>query len=229
MPITCMVLKRILESTHNLSWFSQLNFEAAVTAAFSGFLRCGKFTIQPGKAFDPSIHLTRSCVAFVPSISAPLYAVLTGPSSNMDPFRKGVAITIARAPGARTCTVSALKSLLECSEQPLESPLFTGDDGAPLARGHFIAKLKECLLKAGYNPSNFSGQSFHRGATSSAAAIGFNDHEIQQLGRWRSDSYKLYIDSSQAQLLSLSSCLHWAIPHSQLFKPPSLHLLSSLA
>jgi len=31
------------------------------------------------------------------------------PSSKTNPFKKGVAITIIRTPGACTCTVSALK------------------------------------------------------------------------------------------------------------------------
>src|SRR5882724_11976839 len=68
------------------------------------------------RAFDPSIHLTRSCIDLFPSISAPLYAVLTVPSSKTDPFRKGVAIYIAKAPGACICMVSALKLLFEHSE-----------------------------------------------------------------------------------------------------------------
>jgi len=106
-----------------------------------------------GQSIDPSLHLTRICIDFVLSISAPSYAILTVPSSKTDPFRKGVAISIARAPGAHTCTVSALKSLFEYSEQSPESPLFTEDDGTPLARGQFISEIKESLLKAGYDPS----------------------------------------------------------------------------
>jgi len=60
---------------------------------------------------------------------------------------------------------------------------------------------------------------FHRGVVSSAAVVGFNDYEIQQLGRWHSDSYKLYVDGSQSRILSLSSCLHWVVPHGQHFEP----------
>src|SRR5882724_3758381 len=100
MPITCIVLKRILVSATHTSLEDHLNFEAATTTAFSGFLRCGEFTVQPTKQFDPSVHITRSCVEFRPSFSAPSNIILTIPSSKMDPFRKGVAITIASAPGA---------------------------------------------------------------------------------------------------------------------------------
>jgi len=119
--------------------------------------------------------------------------------------------------------------LFEYSEKASESALFIRDYGTPLARCQFFSKLKESLLNAGYNPSKFSGHSFCHGTASSAMAIGLNGHEIQQLGTWRSDSYKLYINNLQAQLLSFSSCLHGAIPPSQIYEPPSHHFPSSVA
>src|SRR5882724_3076389 len=194
LPITHDVLARILTSATHPNLSGRLNFEAAMTTAFSGFLRCGEFTTHSGRNFDPSIHLTRSSVQFVPSIIMPSHVVLTMSASKTDPFRKGVTITIASAPGACTCAVAALKSLFEYIEHPPESPLFTQDDGTLLARNSFISLLRSSLTRAGFDASKFSGHSFHRGAVSSAAAVGFNNYEIQLLGRWRSDSYKLYID-----------------------------------
>jgi len=61
------------------------------------------------------------------------YVVLTVLSSKMDPFRKGVTITIASAPGAHTCAVAALKSLFRYCEWPPKSPLFSKDNGSPLS------------------------------------------------------------------------------------------------
>src|SRR5882724_2069506 len=229
LPITCDLLTRILASASHLNLSSRLNFEAATTTAFSGFLRCGEFTTHSSRNFDPSTHLTRSSVQFVPSIIVPSHMVLTVLASKTDPFRKGIAITIASAPGARTCAVTALKSLFKYIERPPELPLFTQDDGTPLSRNSFIGLLKSSLTRAGFDVSKFSGHSFCHGAASSAAAVGFNNYEIQLLGRWCSNSYKLYIDNSQARLLSLSSHLHWAITHGQPFEPPSLLLPSYLA
>ena len=122
MPITCDVLKRLLDAVMHSSLASHLNFEAAATSAFSGFLRCGEFTIQPAKAFDPSVHITRSCIKFMLSIQAPSYVVLTIPSSKMDPFRKGMAINITSTPRAHTCAVTALKSLLNTASGHLSPP-----------------------------------------------------------------------------------------------------------
>src|SRR5882724_214908 len=101
--------------------------------------------------------------------------------------------------------MATLKSLFEHVEWPPESQLFLEDDGMPMSH-------RFCL-----------------GVASLAATIGFNNYEIQLLGRWYSNSYKLYINNSQAHLLSLSSHLHWVIPHGQPYEPPSLLLLSYLA
>src|SRR5882724_6981822 len=223
LPITHDVLTCKLASASHLNLSGRLNFEAATTTAFSGFLRCREFTMHSGRNFDPSIHLTRSSMEFILSIMALSHVVLTVPASKTDPFRKGIAITITRTPGAHTCTVAALKNLYEYIEWPPESPLFTQDDGAPLSRNSFIGLLRSSLTRAGFNVSKFSGHSFRHSAASSAMAVGFNDYKIQLLGRWYSNSYKLHIDNSQARLLSLSSRLHWAVNTVSL---SSLHLSS---
>ena len=75
----------------------------------------------------------------------------------------------------------------------------------------------------------YTGHSFRRGAASSAAAAGYSDYEIQLLGRWRSDAYRLYIDVPHDCLLHLSTRLHWAVPDAQPFTPPELRLASTLA
>ncbi|KIJ28408.1 hypothetical protein M422DRAFT_270266 [Sphaerobolus stellatus SS14] len=61
------------------------------------------------------------------------------------------------------------------------------------------------------------------------SAAGFCDFEIQQLGRWRSDAYKLYIEPNRARLLMLSSRLHGPVPVAQNPEPSALPLASQLA
>jgi len=142
-----------------------------------------------------------------------------------------VAIKIASTPGVRmhTCAVTTLKDLFKFVGWLPESPLFGQDDSAPLSWGFFILWVRAGLTCMGFEASKFSGHSFHHGMASSAAAVSFNNYEIQLMGRWHSDSYKLYINNSQAHLLSHSSHLHWAIPHGQPYKPLSLHIQSYLA
>jgi hypothetical protein len=89
--------------------------------------------------------------------------------------------------------------------------------------------LKTHLLAIGLDLSLYSGHSFCHGAASSAAAVGYADHEIQLLGCWHSDAYKLYINIPRDQVLGLSTHLHLAVLPAQLPMLPALHLASSLA
>ena len=61
------------------------------------------------------------------------------------------------------------------------------------------------------------------------ARWGVNDFELQQLGRWRSDTYKLYIDPNKDWLFSFSARPHWAVPNAQPPEPPPLRFASVLA
>ncbi|KNZ82014.1 hypothetical protein J132_08902 [Termitomyces sp. J132] len=106
--------------------------------------------------------------------------------------------------------------------KPHDSPLFANPDGSPLTRDVFVSTLKQRLLECSFDLSGFSGHSFHRGVATAAAAVGYADHEIQLLRRWRSNAYKLYIDIPREQILGLSACLHLAAPHTINFEPLSL-------
>jgi hypothetical protein len=87
---------------------------------------------------------------------------------------------------------------------------------------HLVKSIRTALLSAGINPANFAGHSFRRGAASQAAAAGCADHEIQLLGRWRSDAYKLYIDMDIRRLLHVSKLLHMGHPPTAPPAPPAL-------
>ncbi|KAF7331350.1 CxC2 domain-containing protein [Mycena kentingensis (nom. inval.)] len=157
------------------------------------------------------------------------YVNLTLPASKTDPFRKGVTITIAAAPGQPSCPVAALKRLWSDVPRDGSAALFEGLDGKPLKYGTFVSGLRDALIRAGYDPTLFAGHSFRRGAASEAAAAGYNDYEIQLLGCWRSDSYKLYIENPLSRILHLSQHLHMAHSHSIPFEPPALRDYTTLA
>ena len=89
--------------------------------------------------------------------------------------------------------------------------------------------LKNRLISIGMDPSLYSGHSFRRSAASAAAAVGYTEHEIQLLGRWRSDAYKLYIDVPKDRVLGLSARLHLAVLPAQSPGPLSLHFAPIVA
>ncbi len=222
LPITLDILRRLCSSLSPTS-LQDVNFQAAITLAFAGFLRCGEFTVSKESAYSPSTSLSRGSAQFLPDLATATHVVISLPASKTDPFRKGVSILVASAPGAATCPVSALRHLFQMDPQDPAVPMFLGDvPGSPLTRSSFVIRLKSLLSALGFDGAKYSGHSFRRGAATSAASVGYADHEIQQLGRWRSDAYRLYIDVSRDRILHLSTRLHWADPRTQDFEPPAL-------
>jgi hypothetical protein len=118
---------------------------------------------------------------------------------------------------------------MEVPNREPTSHLFEDPDGTPLSYKHFITSIRNALELAGLNPKIYAGHSFRRGAASAAAAAGYSDYEIQLLGRWRSDAYKLYIESDPKRILHLSSLLHMAHPHLTPYEPPALRGFTALA
>ncbi|KAF5355210.1 hypothetical protein D9757_014770 [Collybiopsis confluens] len=224
LPVTAALMDKLASFRYVSFGRDEANFDAAYKLAWSGFLRCGEFTVGDKEIFNPAVHLTRACIQFLPSIEAPTHIRLTLPESKTNPFQKGVSIIVAAVPHSRFCAVTVLKHLFVAHPLPLDSPLFSMVDGRSMTRSFFISTLKSRLLSIGVDPAGYSGHSFRRGAATSAAAASYSDYEIQLLGRWRSDAYKLYLDVPVGRLLHLSARLHVAAAaQAQLPEPLALH------
>ena len=61
----------------------------------------------------------------------------------------------------------------------------------------FLSSLQDLCTLSGINNKGYSGHSFRIGAATSCAKRGIEDHLIQSLGRWRSNSYKTYVRVSK--------------------------------
>jgi hypothetical protein len=48
---------------------------------------------------------------------------------------------------------------------------------------------KKLLQRFGYNPQNYGGHSFRRGAATWAGSVGLSDYDIKMLGYWSSDCF----------------------------------------
>jgi hypothetical protein len=90
--------------------------------------------------------------------------------------------------------------------------LFVTLAGVPLTRAYTLRALDDCLTKAGYSSAEFSGHSFRRGTAFAAAEAGYTPEQIKLLGRWKSDTWKLYVDQPLSVLRDLSASLHRRVP-----------------
>ena len=72
--------------------------------------------------------------------------------------------------------------------------------------------MQGAIRAAGLDPTGYSTHSLRAGAATDAAGLGFSEAQIQSLGRWRSQAYKLYIRPTQAQQAANSASLASAYP-----------------
>ena len=70
-----------------------------------------------------------------------------------------------------------------------KDPFFILDNGLGLTRSYFIQHLRIILSTLGFNSDLYNGHSFRIGAATTAAGNKVEDHLIQTLGRWVSQSY----------------------------------------
>ncbi|KAJ1044003.1 hypothetical protein NDA10_005537 [Ustilago hordei] len=165
-------------------------FRAAFCLAFACLLCSGEFTWETSSS--PPL-LTVGSVAFAEDGS---YATILLPSSKMDPFGTGVMLTAPVVP-LPTCAVKALQVI--CRHCLVPEPLFALDGGMPFDRKSFITTIHRCLQMCGIPPKGYSGHSFWRGAATWAAANRIDSSTIQGLGRWCSDCFWHYVDTSAAE------------------------------
>ena len=165
------------------------------------FCRSGEVTVESESKYDPNTHLSFSDLT-VDSAATPSVISLNIKCSKTNQGRVGC---LGRT-GDDLCPVSALlEYLMRRGDRP--GALFIWQDGTPLSRTQFVEAVRQALSAAHLPAQDYAGHSFRIGAATTAAMAGLEDSTIQTLGRWRSDSYQLYIRMAPHQLASLSSSL----------------------
>ena len=183
LPITVDILKQILPLL-DLSKPNDRTLAAAMATAVYGLLRCGEVSAKTKKAarYPRRGDLTGDAVRKNLKITA----------SKGDIFSEGVNVQIS-ANGDATCPIKLLDRMLsESKKRDAAAPLFVFDD-KPLTRSVWIAETRRLLAKARFDPSLYSGHSFRKGGAQSLFDAGVSRHIIQTLGRWKSNSFQLYI------------------------------------
>lgn len=174
---------------------------AAVSVCFFGFLRAGEICVPSDSSYDEGAHLNFKDVS-VDSMEKPSRLKIRIKASKTDPFRQGVDIFVGRT-GNELCPVAAALAYM-VQRGPGPGPLFQFQDGKPLTRQRFVARVREALTSAGVDCSAYSGHSFRSGAATTAAKCGVSDAMIKMLGRWKSSAYQLYIKTPRDHLARIS-------------------------
>ena len=138
------------------------------------------------------------------------------PASKTDPLRQGIRLTAAAADDD-ACAVRALRHLFK--RRAPDGPLFQLADGS-FVRDAVTSQLYKTLISLG-TEDHYAGHSFCRGTTTSAREAGFGNKEIRLLGRWKSDSYRLYIVTHPTHVLVASRRHQHLPPYQRLYRQES--------
>ena len=190
LPITFAILADIFPVIIKVckSEYEGVMFQSAFTLAFFGYLRVSEFATQSKKApTDKVISLNDISLH---GVSAALQVRLR--FSKTDQRGNAVVLKFNRGGGSLVCPVAAMERYLAVRPRG-DGPLFIHMDKTPLTQYQVGTVLKTALEFRGYPSARFSSHSFRIGAATSAAMCGFSSEEIQQLGRWKSCAYQLYI------------------------------------
>ena len=196
-------LMLVIWKSLNLQLPNHCMFWAACTLGYFGFLRSAEFTVPSLASFSPSAHLDVQDIV-VDSSTAPLCIRVTIKASKTDPFHKGCSIHIGFGKYPLCAVHAWLAYLAIRGDGP--GPLFLCQNGQPLSRTLLSNWLRQIMASAGTS-GNFSSHNFQIGAATSAGGSGIPDHLIQELGRWKSNSFQSYIRTPSAALASLSQKL----------------------
>ena len=112
-----------------------------------------------------------------------------------------------RATYDQGCPVLAMQRLRAIdTHRPEHAPLFCIGklEQHAFTREYVVRRLQELATGVGLGQGTWNWHSVRRGAATWAAEVGIPENDIQTLGRWRSDTYKAYIEFSKKERIKLS-------------------------
>ena len=190
LPITLPILRKIIASFQRTtgSAYQLQMLTAMCSLAFFAFLRIGEITVN-GKDHNNLIRLPQleSLVNNKRQVIALQLTILHYKHSN-----NGRPFTIFIHKEISCCPVKAILDFVS-TRGSFNGPLFCWPDGAPITRSFFVEQLNRALRVCNLDPALYKSHSFRIGAATWAAARGFSDSQIRQLGRWKSNAFLKYI------------------------------------
>lgn len=214
LPVTielCGLIKTVLDRkrhSHRVFW-------AMLATGVRGLFRLGELTVDNTtsegnkermvRQADLTRFKERACSGYALKLRV----------SKTDPFRESTTVHLFRT-GDAVCAASALDDLLNRSPftRNGNTPLFALANGQPLLRPRFITWLQQCIRRVNekfglnFDWSKFSGHSLRRGGATSLAANDVSEQLIQVMGRWKSNTHRVYIANSRADLFAATSTIN---------------------
>lgn len=175
----CQVLPQVCYDT-----YETCIFKAIFSVAYFGLFRISELVASSANMLGHPIEHTDV------SIRDDKYAVIRLRHFKTNQRGNAVLLKIPRETGP-ICPVVQLSNFL--TVRPTVSGLFfCHANQSPVTRSQVSAVLNKCIIKLGFT-GMYRSHSFRIGRATDLAAGGCNAQTVMKLGRWSSDSYRLYI------------------------------------
>ena len=192
LPITPNILKFLLQALEHTtsSFFTKLLLRAMFLVAFCAFLCVGEITKTSGTTqhyiLFGNVVLKSDALNQYIELSIPHFKHSKSP------------ITTIRLHQNKTnsdlCPHQALIKYLNIRKHDSPShPLLPFMDGTYVSRQYFTQQLRLPLSFCNLSLNQYQTHSFRIGAATTAAARGYSELQIQNMGRWKSNAFRKYI------------------------------------
>ena len=190
----------MLEQVHASLLYTRDNVThfTAMLLAYFACMRTAEFCPSPGVA----PHLTIASLSFVSA--APPYMVVSVASAKTS--IKGYKVVVGCS-GTPICAYCWMCFFISRYPPSSSAPLFTLATGVPVSHGSLSRAIRSFAMQAGLPLAHYTPHSLRAGAATDAAQAGASDSAVQQLGRWTSSAYRVYMRPSQAQQALVSGRL----------------------
>jgi hypothetical protein len=197
LPIDPVVLRRMYRFV-DIKKPGDLSAWCGFLLAFYCLFR--KANLCPKDSYDnPSVVLKRSDIEIDEELQQVL--VYVNFSKTNQYMQKSHVIPIPRNNDPALDLYSHIKLLFKRVRAAPESPALSYSQNQFINHRTFTEKLKTLIMKAGLDPSLYSGHSFRRGGASYLYSIGGTTLMVQVLGEWSSQVYTRYLSLSLADRL----------------------------
>ena len=207
-PISPAML-RTWRKTLGHTWDNYVKWAAALLAFF-GLHRVSEYA-WTGKKYK---GLRRGNVEFSADRDedgVPKYVTVHLERYKNDTWRFGATYKYFRS-GTDLCLVEALWAILQHDTRPIGDPLFALNNGKHLTR-KIVEKYAKCMaVGAGLPVGKVNTHSFRAGGACALWAAGYSARDIQILGRWRSDCWRIYTTQDDERIRDVASRMSLSSP-----------------
>lgn len=162
-----------------------LLFVTMLLIGFFALMRLGELTDPDNKKLRNPLKVTKRTTVLI----SDEYFQFFLPGHKADRFFEGNTILLSRQPHGQINTYHQFSAYLASRDKlfPYCSPLWLRSNGTIPSRSWFINRLRV------FFPKNIAGQSLRAGGATSLAEMGSPPSLIQAIGRWSSESFRIYI------------------------------------